>query len=124
MNEIKIRTWSEKLHKYIGVWGIYKHEGGAYQSGPFSGAGKPYINELFTGLLDKNGIEIYEGDVIRTKSHHPEKMEIRFIEGGFCAWWGNDDYPIDIAHFYDSTGCCLEVIGNIHENPELLEKVK
>ena len=75
----------------------------------------------FTGLHDKNGKELYEGDVIRSKNHHPEKMEIRFIEGGFCAWWGSDDYPIDINHFYDSKGCCFEVIGNIHENPELLE---
>jgi uncharacterized phage protein (TIGR01671 family) len=116
LREIKFRQWSSDRFHY---WGCNADN----FTGPLSNR-LDIPSEQFTGLHDKNGKEIYEGDIIRSKNHHPEKMEIRFIEGGFCAWWGSDDYPIDIYHFYNSKGCCFEVIGNIHENPELLEVTK
>jgi len=70
----------------------------------------------FTGLKDKNGIEIYEGDIISvTEYFSPKLFTIKFEDGAFI--------PLnDIYH-----GCCngfseetLEVKGNIYENPELL----
>lgn len=76
--------------------------------------------QQFTGLLDKEGRRIYEGDLVQSKDHNPSIMEVRFVEGGFCAWWGSDDYPIDINHFYDSLGCHITVIGNIYDNPDLV----
>lgn len=75
----------------------------------------------WTGLLDKDGKEIYEGDIVDSISHDPRRMQVDFIEGGFCMN-NNDSYPIDIAHFYPSVGTDLEVIGNIYESPDLITK--
>jgi len=76
----------------------------------------------YTGLKDKNGVEIYDGDVVKAESWEPKVFEIQFLEGGFCATYGKiDRCPTDINLFYSSVGCGIEVIGNIYNNPELLE---
>ena len=79
------------------------------------------VRRQFTGLLDKNGVEIHEGDVVKSNSHKPTTFKIEFIEGGFCATQTEHNYPLDINHFYPSTGCIIEVIGNIFQHPHLLE---
>lgn len=76
----------------------------------------------YTGLQDKNGREIYEGDIVYAQGWHPTHYEIRFIEGGFCGWRDDLRFPTDINIWFDSLGCHIEVIGNIYENPELLKE--
>jgi len=72
--------------------------------------------EQFTGLLDKNDVEIYEGDILFCSV---EKMigTVKFTSGCFttdCSGWGDECLNgIDTDH--------IEIVGNIHENPELLE---
>lgn len=67
-----------------------------------------------TGVLDKNGKEIFEGDVVNI---FDEKLsKIYFSEGAFCVEVLNGGTPL---HVYLSEH--LELIGNIYENPELLE---
>jgi uncharacterized phage protein (TIGR01671 family) len=70
----------------------------------------------FTGLLDKQGKEIYEGDIVKTINEH-----IGIIEFFYGVYRTNEDdgkirvLGIDIAQSN------IEVIGNIYENPELLK---
>lgn len=72
----------------------------------------------FTGLKDKNGKEIYEGDIIGNRTN---VWEIGFRNGRFGAIHPEHSkaYLCDFDNSYITTYC--EVKGNIYKNPELLE---
>jgi uncharacterized phage protein (TIGR01671 family) len=79
----------------------------------------------FTGLLDKNGKEIYEGDIVKTKGGW----------GGVVLWNSRGYFYVKDNNYSEdeepdlyplgSMLCCiikrLEIIGNIHDNPELIK---
>ena len=88
----------------------------------------PETVEQYTGLKDKNGREIYEGDIVFWEDEHFYKGKSEVV---YCV--DRYNYPaFDLAnHDYEAKGlqcvheeCFMQVIGNIHDNPELLEENK
>lgn len=72
----------------------------------------------FTGLSDANGKRIFEGDILQV---HGKLCEVEFDKDSARFVLTGDELYLD---FIDTWGCETEVVGNIHDNPELLEGTK
>lgn len=77
----------------------------------------------YTGLTDKNGKKIFEGDIVAGAVYWLERAKnglVAFRDGSFGLIW----YRGEVEQFNPFTSMCnveYEVIGNIHDNPELLK---
>ncbi|OUB05993.1 hypothetical protein BK708_40475 [Bacillus thuringiensis serovar yunnanensis] len=135
MREIKFRTWDKKYHMLeyddspdllIGM------DGKVYQKEERNYAGTSFIEyevanrfELmqYTGLKDKNGKEIYEGDILQFNTDAPGVVD--YFRGS-CrvktpSRYRGDDWRTSL---WDATIDEYEIVGNMYENPELLEESK
>lgn len=136
MREIKFRVWDKRTNR-MHICGESTHDNMWFdenniaryynlQNGDGSGENGSYELMEYTGLKDKNGIEIYEGDILL--EHFGEAYQLKGVvkfstqEVGSCGCcydeFRGSGFIAEGMHFHR-----CEVIGNIYENPELLRDV-
>lgn len=124
--QIKFRAWDSKAKRFIaakelllGAWPSQDSDNTDFFLETETDEGFPqtgFILLQFTGLLDKNGKEIYEGDIVKNDGEFRYQLEVRWEtiedgESGFGLGIGWNVHPEEE----------LEIIGNIYENPDLIK---
>ena len=120
MKEIKFRTWNTETNKMIinvkemGVFALQS----IYSIDEFLviPTNEKYPLMQYTGLKDKNGVEIYEGDIIKLNGNLYEVWHSGLAFGLIDK---NKDFFEYMCQLYDMNGKVYEVIGNVYENSEL-----
>ena len=114
MREIKFRAWFRgKMIKPMSLQEMIHQKDNTI---PLKVLEKEIIFMQSIGLKDKNGLEIYEGDILKLKESK-EKYEVRYLGNRFVLCKYDNIVFEDEAYFSER-----EVIGNIYENKELLNK--
>ena len=116
--EIKFRAWDGKqmltkiMDREMTIEGLVRFGSHIYPS-------TQYRFMQYTGLKDKNGVEIYEGDILAKGEY---KLKVVFHECGFTVQNTDTEsaMPASLTYLQAFAGTELTVVGNIYENPTML----
>ena len=126
MRELNFRAWAIKKNEFIDD---VIHDGESwlecegYETSSLSEIfdGDEFIVEQYTGAKDMSGKKIYEGDIILISNHGQTPYEVIYRECD-CSFVSKNDNKEDFIYIFKSFYEYYSVIGNIHENPELMEE--
>ena len=130
MRELKFRIWSNKDGQFV-IENDFYDGSGLTLDGKFSVCSQSffgntensdnYIIEQYTGLKDKNGLEIYEGDILIYRPSYQESLGGQLPNHVFTASFDDGAFVYGNERMRQEDTNDFEIIGNIHENPSLLK---
>ena len=142
MREIKFRAWNSSTEEMVDFGDLFCKQGHfdalvntlATGTAAYNSDSQTYILMQYTGLKDKNGVEIYDGDIVHDHyfKNSVSRHKVYWADSFGCWSTINLKDPIvdrkQLGYFNEAKNLhrneYLEVIGNIYENPELLKEVK
>jgi uncharacterized phage protein (TIGR01671 family) len=131
LRQIKFRCWDKKCKQEDLQMFSWEEMKDTQMNDFFSNHNKRYELMQYTGLKDKNGVEVYEGDIIHWKSDIKNEYIGNFkVEEDVIVEWNKEELKWVVrekgANVFDELvdliGYDFEVIGNIYTTPELLKE--
>lgn len=134
MRDLQFRAYIKDIKKIVDVYDIdFLQETISFMNPCDTKYTCKKFNEIefmqYTGLTDKNGTEIFEGDIVRINgwwdvsgpAGYEKNMTVVKYDNEVCGFTPMCNYDTDCGVFHSAEEC--EVIGNVFDNPELLEGV-